>query len=163
MGTGHLGAAKRDLPQPDSRQGHGPGRCHAVDRQLSRQLDLPHPRQESLFGRALQARLRLLDLRRHGHPSRRIHGQNGARNQRPHPRTDGSHVAVPRQVIAEIAHGCTVNAQNCTETVRFLCSVGGPRTGQVIDSVDGVHGCTVPACFESKSGPVCRVRRGGGL
>jgi hypothetical protein len=42
-----------------------------VDRQLSRQLDIPDSRKNPLPGRAFQARLRLLDLRRHEH-SRRL-------------------------------------------------------------------------------------------
>ena len=44
LGAGDLGAPERDLPQPDSRQGHGRGRGGAMDRQLSGQLDLPHSR-----------------------------------------------------------------------------------------------------------------------
>ncbi len=44
VGAGDLGAFERDLSQPDSRQGYGSGGGDAVDRQLSRQLDIPDSR-----------------------------------------------------------------------------------------------------------------------
>ena len=44
-------------------------------------------------GRTLQARVRLLDLRRDGHSRRLVHGEMCAGNQGPHARADGEPVA----------------------------------------------------------------------
>src|SRR5882757_5739513 len=85
---------------PSKKGKNGIGGCGRVmDRQLSRQLNLPNTRRQSDFDPALQSRICPLDLRRNEHSRRTVRLETGSGNQRSFARADGKTVVESECVL----------------------------------------------------------------
>jgi SP family xylose:H+ symportor-like MFS transporter len=90
LGVALMSQDKGDVPQPDSLQ--GPRRCRrrAMDRQLPRQLDLPHHERQSCARGPVPSRIPLLCLCFHGRPRRALYLEIHSRNKGTNPRGNGT-------------------------------------------------------------------------